>query len=182
VGEASVRPAELAEEQLLVEAARRDPGRFGELYEAYFDRVYAYVMRRVRNRHAAEDVTSEVFQQALASVGRFEWRGVPFAAWLYRIARNAVIDHVKRVAREGPLEAVESVADPETPQLEHHARLHRLVEALPQDQRRVVSMRFVEQKTIREIARELGRSEGAVKQLQFRALSTLRERMVEANG
>ena len=77
------------EERLLIEAAQRNPGRFAELYERNFDLVYAYVARRVGSRAEAEDVTAEVFQQALANLPRFEWRGVAFAAWLRRMAANA---------------------------------------------------------------------------------------------
>ncbi len=78
------------DERLLIEAAQKDPSRFAELYEENFERAYAFVARRVRDRHQAQDITSEVFQQALSNLGRFEWRGVPFAAWLYRIAANAI--------------------------------------------------------------------------------------------
>ena len=80
------------EEHLLIEAAQKDPSRFGELYEANVERVYAYIARRVQNRASAEDLTSEVFQTALANLGKFEWRGAPFAAWLYRIAAHAIAD------------------------------------------------------------------------------------------
>ncbi|TMA53517.1 MAG: hypothetical protein E6J76_04300 [Deltaproteobacteria bacterium] len=88
------------DERTLIEAAQRDPGRFAELYESNFDRVYAFVVRRVRDREEAEDVTSEVFHRALANLGQFEWRGVPFAAWLLRIAANAMADRALRAARE----------------------------------------------------------------------------------
>ena len=173
-----------AEERLLVAAAQRDPARFGALYQAHFERVYAYVVRRVRDRHQAEDVTAEVFQQALANLGRFEWRGVPFAAWLFRIAANAIADRGKRAARERGTPAPEAGEDPE-PALERNEELalvYRRVRELPADQRRVIEMRFTEEKSIREIAAELGRSEGAVKQLQFRAVQSLRESMVRADG
>jgi RNA polymerase sigma-70 factor (ECF subfamily) len=169
-------------ERLRIEAAQRDPGRFAELYEAHFERVYAYVVRRVRDRHEAEDVTSEVFHQALAHLDRFEWRGVPFAAWLYRIAANAIADRWKRVARENPLPAREPAMDPASERIEERASLFRLVAQLPQDQQRVLAMRFTEQKSTREVAQALGRSEGAVKQLQFRALQSLRASMGQADG
>src|SRR6266550_3545624 len=81
-------PAKKEAERLLIEAAQRDPSRFAELYEDNFERVYAFIARRVRDRDEAEDLTSEVFHQALANLARFEWRGVPFAAWLFRIAAN----------------------------------------------------------------------------------------------
>src|SRR4051794_38740092 len=87
-------------DRLRIEAAQRDPSRFGELYEENFYRVYAYVARRVGNRHQAEDLTADVFREALASIGNFEWRGVPFAAWLLRIASRAIADHFQRLGRE----------------------------------------------------------------------------------
>src|SRR5687767_11051507 len=89
-----------ASEQALVEAARNDPSSFAALYEAHFERIYAFVMHRVRDRSVAEDLTAEVFRQALAAIGGFEWRGVPFASWLYRIAANQIADHFARTARE----------------------------------------------------------------------------------
>ncbi len=174
-----------ADERLLVEAAQRDPARFVELYDRNFALVYAYVVRRVHQREAAEDLTSEVFHRALANIGKFQWRGAPFAAWLLRIAANAMADRWQRVAREqGNPAAVdaEEVAPADVEQAERHARLYRLVEKLPADQRRVIEMRFAEEKSIREIAGEMDRSEGAIKQLQFRALETLRARMSESNG
>jgi RNA polymerase sigma-70 factor, ECF subfamily len=164
------------EEQLLVEAAQKDPSRFGALYERHFERVYAFIARRLGNRAEAEDLTSEVFHRALENLPRFEWRGVPFSAWLFRIAANAITDRSKRAAREIPHPDDTSGTDPEmNPEAaELCAQLFRLVGGLPLDQRRVVEMRFAEGKSIHEIAGELGRTEGAVKQLQFRGLQTLR--------
>src|SRR5215813_2754932 len=95
-----VMKVEESDERLLVEAAKRDPRRFADLYEQNFDRVYAYVSLRVRDRGTAQDITSEVFHQALANLGQYEWRGVPFAAWLYRIAANAIVDDARRSAKE----------------------------------------------------------------------------------
>jgi RNA polymerase sigma-70 factor (ECF subfamily) len=178
-------PAHEPDERQLIAAAQADPRRFAALYDLHFERVYAYVARRVGNRAEAEDVTAEVFHQALAALPRFEWRGAPFAAWLYRIAANAIADRWKRATRErGNPAAVESAAadDPQLAEVEQRALLFRLVEGLPEDQRRVLQMRFVEEKSIREIAAALDRSEGAIKQLQFRALETLRARMSEQNG
>src|SRR5208337_1849628 len=89
-----------ADERLLVEAAQADPARFAELYESHFERVYAFIARRVRNREEAEDLTSEVFHQALANLPRFEWRGVPFVAWLLRMAANAIVDRWHSTSKE----------------------------------------------------------------------------------
>jgi RNA polymerase sigma-70 factor, ECF subfamily len=174
-----------ANERLLIEAAQNDPRRFGDLYEANFERVYAFIARRVHDRADAEDLTAEVFHQALANLKKFEWRGVPFSAWLYRIASNAIADRWQRVSREQPSAATDDPPDlrgsasPEDS--EKRARLFRFVSDLPEDQRRVIEMRFAVGKSIAEIARELGRSDGAVKQLQFRAIRALRRRWEPAH-
>lgn len=170
------------DERLLIEAAQKDPSRFAELYELNLNRVYAYVATRVRNRDLAQDLTSEVFHQALANLGRFEWRGIPFAAWLYRIAANAISDLSQQSAREHGNPIQQNTGEVDMEDIETKAALFQLVETLPTDQRRVIIQRFVEQRSIREIARNLKRTEGAVKQLQFRALQNLRSRMEEANG
>jgi RNA polymerase sigma-70 factor, ECF subfamily len=121
----------LADERVLIEAAQQDPSRFAELYEKNFHRVYAFVARRVRDRDEAEDVTAEVFQEALRNLGRFQWRGAPFAAWLLRIAANTLADRRQRAARNGGIsvddpgdgEAVPSVQ----PEAERRAMLYQLV-------------------------------------------------------
>src|SRR5262245_19778402 len=152
------------DEKLLIEAAQRDPRHFAELYRMHFDRVYAYVSRRVATRSDAQDLTAEVFHQALANLGRFEWRGIPFAAWLYRIAANAVTDHHHRTVREQHVPTRPEPGRNEIESAERGAALYRAVRDLPADQRRVIEMRFAEGRTIAEIASMLGRSEGAVKQ------------------
>ena len=179
-----------AEERRLIEAAQSDPARFADVYENYFELVYAYVARRARNRDEAEDLTGEVFRKALASLPRFKWRGAPFAAWLFRIASNMIADRSKRVAKEVPFDElgaterrgitqVSTGADTsqqkDLEDSERRALLFQLVDELAEDQGRVLVMRFAEEKSIREIAGALGRSEGAVKQLQFRALENLRK-------
>jgi RNA polymerase sigma-70 factor (ECF subfamily) len=164
------------EERALIEAAKRDPARFAELYELNFDRVYAYISRRVRDRSVAEDITAEVFHHALANVQHFEWRGAPFAAWLFRIAANEIADRAVRLGRE--VSSAGDLAGGEDPEeVEERARLFRFVRELPQDQRSVLEMRFVEGRSIRDISARLNRTEGAIKQLQFRAVRSLRERM-----
>jgi RNA polymerase sigma-70 factor, ECF subfamily len=180
-----------ADERLLIEAAQKDPARFAELYENNFGRVYAYIVRRVGNRAETEDLTSEVFHHALANLKRFEWRGIPFAAWLFRIAANLISDRWQRTGRERIREGINDepeqiesarVSPVEIEEVERRATLFRLFETLPVEQRRVVVLRFVEQKSIKEVAQEIRKTEGAVKQLQFRALTTLRTRMEGANA
>ncbi len=169
------------DDRLRIEAAQRDPSRFADLYEENFYRVYAYVARRVGGRHDAEDLTADVFREALASIGKFEWRGVPFEAWLLGIAARIIADYFKRSGREAGNPASQSeVASAD--EVERSAMLFQLMERLPEAQFRVIYMRFVEQKSIREIASELGRSEGAVKQLQLRAIENLRAQMEDSHA
>ena len=167
----------LAAEAAQVAAAQRDPRQFGALYEANFDVVYVYVARRVPSRSDAEDITATVFQKALTNLGRFEWRGVPFAAWLIRIAGNEIADHRPDVSL--PLPEDGSSANTDFEDAERRAMVFHHVRTLPPDQRQVVSMRFAEDQSIKAVAAALGRSEGAVKQLQVRALRTLRARVGE---
>lgn len=178
-----------AEERRLVEAAQRDPLRFAELYDNYFESVYSYVARRARDRAEVEDLTSEVFRKALANLPRFRWTGAPFAAWLLRIASNLIADRAKRLAKEGSVPLDDNLASPARERLqsdlegaERQARMFRMVGELAEDQQRVLVMRFAEEKSISEIASELGRSEGAVKQLQFRALENLRAKVANTGN
>jgi RNA polymerase sigma-70 factor (ECF subfamily) len=173
-----------AEERLLVQAAQSDPTKFDVLYELHFERVYYFLARRVHDRATAEDLTSEVFHKALANLATYQWRGAPFAAWLFRIASNALADQYKRASREqsssdNPQDPDEhpALSPPDLETIDYHARLFRLVDHLPAVQRQVIRERFVEQRSIREIADRLDKTEGAVKQLQFRALQTLRAQM-----
>jgi RNA polymerase sigma-70 factor (ECF subfamily) len=166
---------ELDEERQLVEAARQDPRHLEAQYERYFHRVYSFALARTGDASMAEDVTSETFRRALQGLPRFEWRGVPFSAWLFRIAANNASD-----ARRGQAAQTELPDDPagaasDLAQIEGRVELYALVEQLPEDQQRVIVLRFVEEKRVREIAAAMGRSEGAVKQLQFRALRSLRD-------
>ncbi len=171
-----------ADERLLVEEAQRDAGRFGALYERHFDRVYAFIVSRVHDRDVAEDLTSEVFHNALANLPKFEWRGVPFSAWLMRIAWNAMADRWARVGRERGDPAPEKFETLDMDAIENRAWLFALVRKLPPEQRRVVLLRFVEQRSVREIATAMQKTEGAIKQLQFRAIKTMRSKMGKADG
>jgi RNA polymerase sigma-70 factor (ECF subfamily) len=164
------------DDRLQVEAAQRDPSRFADLYEENFHRVYAYVARRAGDRQLAEDLTADVFREALGGIQKFEYRGVPFAAWLFGIASRVLSDHWKRAGKEVGDPAPDANAS-DSGDIERTAMLFQLVDRLPEAQFRVIHMRFVEQKSIREIAGELDRSEGAVKQLQLRAIENLRAAM-----
>lgn len=182
-----IRPGDLhrSHERRLVEAAQSDPACFGDLYEHSFEVVYAYISRRIRDRSETEDLTAEVFRRALINLPRFKWTGAPFAAWLFRIASNLIADRAKRAAKNSATSAQDDLILPDSGKdsqarleaVERQAQLFRLVAELPEDQKRVVALRFAEEKSIKEIAAEMERSEGAVKQLQFRALTNLRTKL-----
>jgi RNA polymerase sigma-70 factor (ECF subfamily) len=169
---------ELVAERRLIEASQKDSRRFAELYERYFNRVYAFALTRTGNRAAAEDVTAETFRRALQNLTKFEWRDVPFSAWLFRIAANAAADLSRRAPRQTSLNDLPD----EQPQpwearfieVEERAQLFTLLKRLRKDQQKVIIMRFVQERSSREIAQAIGRSEAAVKALQFRALQNLR--------
>lgn len=156
---------EMDEERELIEAARKDGRRFAQLYERNFERVFAFVMRRVADRAEAERVTTLVFQHALANLAQFEWRGVPFSVWLFRIAVNIVGSHC------APADDLDRSSWPD---IDRQAALFPLVAGLPPEQRAVIVKRFGEHKSIPEIALALGLSEDAIKQLQLQALEALR--------
>lgn len=175
---AALTARELAAERRLVEASQRDPKRFGQLYERYFNRVYAFALTRTGERTAAEDVTAEAFRRALENLSRFQWKDVPFSAWLFRIAANAATDLHRREARETSLESFPEEGSESWEarfiEIEERLQLFELIKRLPKYQRRVVVMRFAERKSSQEVAHTIGRTEGAVKALQFRAVQNLR--------
>lgn len=169
-------------ERLLIEEAQRDPARFADFYDACFDRVYAYVARRTGDRAETEDLVSDVFHHALANLRRFEWRGAPFSAWLFRIAANKIADRRQRLGRERTLDPPPEAGEADQEAAHDQEKVLALMGELPGDQRRVLELRFLEEKSTREVAEMLGRSEGAIKQLQFRGLESLRAKMGGTNG
>lgn len=164
-----------SDDRPLIEAAQSEPAQFAALYDQNFDRVYAFFARRVASREEAQDLTAEVFHQALASIRTFKWQGAPFIAWLYGIAANVLSKHWRQQGKH----AGEELTDLSSMggEIERSVMLAKVVETLLPDQKHVIIRRFVDRKSIREIAQELGRSEGAIKQLQLRALENLRTKL-----
>jgi RNA polymerase sigma-70 factor (ECF subfamily) len=172
--------AELEEERLQILAAQRDRAAFAPLYERYVDQIYGYAHMLTKDREKAEDVTAATFAKALEELPRFQWRGVPYSAWLYRVAANMV---AREKRRPGWIELEQHhAADTPDPadiavEMDRDADVRAAVAALPADQRQAVLMRFGGEMRNREIAEVMGRSEGAVKLLTFRALTALRRRL-----
>jgi len=166
-----------SDDRSLIEAAQNEPARFADLYEQNFVRIYAFFARRVATREEAQDLTAEVFHQALASIKTFKWQGAPFIAWLYGIAANVLSRHWHKQGKH-PAEEITDLTDADG-EIERSVMLSQVVGSLLPDQKHVIVRRFIDQISIREIAQELGRSEGAVKQLQLRALENLRDKLGE---
>jgi len=172
---------DLATDRRLIERAQRDRRRFVQIYERYVDRVYAFALTRTRDRELAQDVTQETFRIAFEHLPQFEWRGVPLSGWLFRIALREAIDAQKVAARTKQLDELPD----ESPdswealfiEVEERVDLFDLIKGLPRDQRRVIELRFGQGRRVKDIALVVGRTEGAVKQLQFRALASLRVRL-----
>ncbi len=168
---------------LVERAVGGDVEAFGELYGLYLDRIYRYIFYQVSDKALAEDLTEEVFLKAWKAIGKYRWKGQPFTAWLYRIARNHVIDHYRTNRQTQMLE--ESIpADDGDPEDEAHGRevqrqLHQAISSLPDQQRQVVVMKFIEDMDNREIEEATGKSQGAIRILQMRALASLRRLMDE---
>jgi len=196
--EDGARPARLDRDRALVEAARRDPSHFDALYRKYLAQVYSFAYYELRDHHAAEDATERVFMQALAGLPRFEERVDEFIAsraplgaadpaefstfrvWLFRIARNVVANERRRDRRR-PVSSLDEVAELTAPgdfvdaaaTREAVGAAWEAVARLPEDRRRAVTLRFVDEMSTAEIAAVLGRSEGAVRVLLHRALRSV---------
>jgi RNA polymerase sigma-70 factor (ECF subfamily) len=176
-----------------VEEARRDPRRFETLYRRYVGQVYNFALYELRDHHASEDVTEQVFLRALDGLGRFEERGADgastFRVWLFQISRNAIANERRHRRRhpEAPLELAEAVPGADDPALavverDSAARAWRVVHRLPADRRRALLLRFVNELSTAEIARILGRSEGAVRVLIHRGLRAVADELARGDA
>ena len=194
--EAVAELVEICEESALVEQARNDPAAFGVLYERYVVRVYAYIYHRVGNAQDAEDLTARTFYRALGKLNTYEDRGLPFSAWLFRIAHNLVAnwhrDHSKRRflsldrlwsyghnsrSPDALIEQPEDLVEKE----EKHEALWAAINRLPEDRRDLLIHKFSSRLSNVEIGDMMNKSESAVKSLYFRTLSALRDDL-EARG
>lgn len=169
------------DEFTIVEAAKLgDASALTALYEHYFPRVYRYVASRLRASEDAEDVTEEIFLRIIDNVGSFAWRGLPFGAWVFRIARNEVVSHVRRQKTRGATaqltEFIPDGSPDHTEQVEFDltfAMVREAIEKLPEAQRQVVSLRFVAGLSVTETAQALKKTENNVKVLQHKGIAKL---------
>jgi RNA polymerase sigma-70 factor, ECF subfamily len=158
-----------------------------ELYLLHFDRIYSYLHMSVGNRHDAEDLTTQTFLKMLESITRFRWQSAPFSAWLFRIAHNLAMDHFRATRRWQPEEEVpeppgESEPSAEAAALQSIGResMLDLIEGLSHEQKQVLTLKFVFNLPNAEVATILGKTEGAVKSLQHRALVSLQKHIAKS--
>jgi RNA polymerase sigma-70 factor (ECF subfamily) len=168
-------------EELVEKAAGGNLEAFGELYGIYLDPIYRYVFYQVKDKMTAEDVTEEVFVKAWKVIGSCKGKGKTFQAWLYRIAHNHLIDTLRSMQKTISIEK-KNVAGISDPRLEveaklEHKELLEMISCLPENQKQVIILKFIEGMENREISTIMGKREGAIRVLQMRALSTLRQRL-----
>jgi RNA polymerase sigma-70 factor (ECF subfamily) len=176
-----------AEVRRLVERAQKgDRKALEELYLIHFDRIYSYLQMTVGNRHDAEDLTNQTFVKMLERIGSFEWRKVPISAWLFRIAHNLAMDHFRAHRRwqpeeepPEPADSVELSAEDEAMQSIGRQSMLEMIEGLSTDQRQVLTLKFVFNFPNGDVATILGKTEGAVKSLQHRALASLQRELAK---
>jgi len=171
------------EEQSLTHRARQgDKEAFAQLYENYFDKIYRYVVLKI-GKADAEDVTQQVFIKALQAIASFKWQGIPFSAWLFRIAHNQVVDYLRKEKKviKVPLNESSSRSDSDPQQMaERSLDIEQLISAtrqLTRAQREVIGLRFAGELSVAETARVMSKSEGAIKALQHSAIVALRKTM-----
>jgi len=164
-------PPEPDDQQLVADARAGDRNAFAMLYRRHAAGVYRYVLLRVEGPEEAEDLTATVFVRAWQSLSAFR-QDCPFTAWLYRIARNSIVDHYRTRRRHQPLEVVDAVAAPPATS-EDVLVVRKAMDALPEEQREVLLLRFVEGLSHEEVAASLGKSIGACRVIQYRALKAI---------
>ena len=170
----------LENEAYLIERAKSDPDAFIALYEHYFPYLYRYSYYRTKSKQETEDVVSQTFLKALENIAGFKQKGIPFGCWLYRIAANIMYHNFKHKNREYSLN--EHLFRTELEIMPEQLDLLRYLDALPEAQQQVLTLRYIQDLSIRDVARIINRSEGAVKQLALRGLRALRERVDENEG
>ena len=167
------------QESRLIEESKVNPTAFSSLYEHYLPKVYRFAYYRTGTCYEAEDVVAQTFLQAIEGLARYEDRGFSLGCWLYKIASNIIRTRQQSRSREVHCFETASAADWDTKieLLPEQMFLQEALHTLPDTQQQVLVLRYVQDLSINEVARILGRSEGAVKQLAFRGLQTMRERM-----
>lgn len=180
----SVADSEIA----IIEQAKHDPAAFGVLYDRYVERIYRFVYSRVHERCLAEDISEEVFLNALKNIAKYRYTGACFSAWLYKIACNAIVSHYRRAKSEVALESASHLADgtdgvlEEVVRRDRSRRIWEAIDRLPAKQREAMRLKFSADLPQDDVARMMGKSPAAVKLLIYRAMQRLRCELVTLEG
>ena len=176
----------LNEQQLVLQAQAGNSEAFGQLYDAYMERIYRFVYFRVEDQQTAEDITSQVFLKAWSNLDRFQFSRTPYLAWLYTIAHNAVIDHYRTRKVTTALDDVQLSQPDHSELVENEIDLtvemksvKTALQSLTDDQQKVLTLKFIEGMSNNEIAHHLGKREGAIRALQMRGLQALAKQLEE---
>ena len=171
------------EESIVRRAQQHDQVALTQLYEENFDKIYRYVVLKIGDRTEAEDMTQQVFLNALKSISSYKWKGMPFSAWLFRIAHNQVVDYYRKKKRSATVPLDENIASGrdnpgrDTERKMEIEEMNRATRQLTRAQQEVISLRFAGELSIAEVAKMMGKSEGAIKALQHAAIISLRKIM-----
>lgn len=178
------------EQTLIHRAQQGDQEALAQLYESHFDNIYRYAALRV-GRLEAEDITQVVFLKALRSIRSFKWKNIPFSAWLFRIARNELIDFLRKKSKQptvplSKLPAIPITSDSNPHLVAEHSldieQLRGAMSRLTEPQREVISLRFSGELSIAEVSSIMNKSQGAVKSLQHSAIAALRRELSKGGG
>lgn len=187
---------DLQEEKQLIERAKTDPLAFGELYDLYYSKIFNYILRRVGEAATATDITSDVFFKVMKNLAKFEWRGIPFSSWIYKIASNEINNYFRRkrfwflsldtlfedhgfeVVDKGDLQEDYIEAQKQLERNEDFKQMQKLLKKLSQKYQEVIILRYFEDKKIREISEITGKNSNTVKSLLTRGLERLRNQFV----
>ena len=176
----------LSDEDALIKASQGDTEAFGVIYDRYVGRIYNYIFYRTGNQHDAEDLTSRVFTRAINHIGNYQNRGIPFSAWLYRIAHNLVANWHRDNSRRHEVELEDSYwisSNSDMPEnilerSQEEDALLKVIRNLPEDRQTLLILKFVEHMSNAEIGQIMDRTEGAVKSLYHRTLLSLRDEIM----
>ena len=181
----------LDQEKDLVDRAKNSSEAFGELYNVYYDQIFGYALRRIADIDVAKDITSEVFFKALKNIGEFQWRGVSYSHWLYRIANREILDHYNKRKRETSYEVADAdntalqeeliAAQNEINKHDEYLDLQSYISKLPPKYQEVITLKYFEDLSIAEITQILQKPEGTVKSLLHRGVEQLRK-IMESQG